>query len=292
MESRKMERIPIRSINTVHKDPKPSGKFNIRKISTLLSGKDMVQKLHRHDFFFFLALEKGSGEHIIDFTSYPVENNTMFFLRPGQVHQLSLKRGSTGYLIEFDTGFYSPPEKSAAYVLRKVSSKNHCKLAVKSSGKLFSILDSIFQEFSGQQERFMDVIKANLNILFIELVRQSRNSDAITNQRNSYAVERLDELLELLHTHVSVTKQVAEYAKMLHVSQYQLNAITKTTVGKTCSELINEYIILESRRHLLATSNQVNAIALHLGYEDVSYFIRFFKKHTGYSPEAYRQNFR
>ena len=124
MESRKMEHIPIRSINTVQKDPKPSGKFNIRKISTLLSGKDMVQKLHRHDFFFFLALEKGRGKHIIDFTSYPIENNSMFFLRPGQVHQLSLKRGSTGYLIEFDTSFYSPPEKSAAYVLRKVSSKS------------------------------------------------------------------------------------------------------------------------------------------------------------------------
>jgi AraC family transcriptional regulator, transcriptional activator of pobA len=79
---------------------------------------------------------------------------------------------------------------------------------------------------------------------------------------------------------------------MLHLTPYQLNAITKATVGKTGSEVINEHIILESRRHLLATTNQINAIALQLGYEDVSYFIRFFKKHTGHSPESYRQNFR
>ena len=77
---------------------------------------------------------------------------------------------------------------------------------------------------------------------------------------------------------------------MLNLSTYQLNAITKTTLGKTCSDLINEYIILESKRYLLATSNQVNQIAYHLGYEDVSYFIRFFKKHTGYSPETFRHN--
>ncbi|HEX8279287.1 MAG TPA: helix-turn-helix domain-containing protein [Segetibacter sp.] len=36
----------------------------------------------------------------------------------------------------------------------------------------------------------------------------------------------------------------------------------------------------------------MNQIADHLGYEDVSYFIRFFKKHTGYSPEAFRYNYR
>ena len=57
---------------------------------------------------------------------------------------------------------------------------------------------------------------------------------------------------------------------MLNLSTYQLNAITKTTLGKTCSDLINEYIILEAKRYLLATSNKVNQIAYHLGYEDVS----------------------
>ena len=51
-------------------------------------------------------------------------------------------------------------------------------------------------------------------------------------------------------------------------------------------------MILEAKRNLLATSNLVNQIADDLGHEDVSYFIRFFKKHTGYSPEAFRQNFK
>ena len=85
---------------------------------------------------------------------------------------------------------------------------------------------------------------------------------------------------------------MSKYAEMLHLSNYQLNAITKTTLNKTASELINEYMILEAKRNLLATSNLVNQIADDLGHEDVSYFIRFFKKHTGYSPEAFRQNFK
>ena len=63
-------------------------------------------------------------------------------------------------------------------------------------------------------------------------------------------------------------------------------------MGKTVSALINEQIILEAKRYLLATSGQVKDIADQLGYEDVSYFIRFFKKQTGYSPEAFRKNFK
>jgi AraC-like DNA-binding protein len=90
--------------------------------------------------------------------------------------------------------------------------------------------------------------------------------------------------------HVSSKKQVSEYTEILNLSGYQLSSITKNILGKTPSELINEYIILESKRHLLATSDQVNQIAWHLGYEDPSYFIRFFRKHTGYSPDAFRSN--
>jgi AraC family transcriptional activator of pobA len=79
---------------------------------------------------------------------------------------------------------------------------------------------------------------------------------------------------------------------MLSMTPYQLNAITKGLLKKTVSELINEYIILEAKRLLVGTVNQVNQIADELGYDDPSYFIRFFKKQTGLTPEAFRQNFK
>jgi AraC-like DNA-binding protein len=78
----------------------------------------------------------------------------------------------------------------------------------------------------------------------------------------------------------------------MSVSSYQLNQITKSAIGKTASALIDEHILLEAKRYLLATANQVKEIADHLGYEDPSYFIRFFKKHTGLSPDTFRKNFK
>lgn len=266
-----MKQIPIRHI----KEPGTTESFSIRDVSDMLAGADMVQELHRHDFFYLLVLKKGKGTHSIDFSPYEVADNTVFFMRPGQVHQLTLESGSTGYLVAFKADFHATRNKTNYYQPDAVTFK-----------KLLSLLAYIIREYSERQEGYQRVIKANLDIFFITLQRLHGKSNAAT-----YAQERLEEFLSLLEIHVAELKQASQYAERLHLSLYQLNAITKATLGKTSSELINEQIILESKRYLLATTEQVNQIAWHLGYEDVSYFIRFFKKHTGYSPEAFRQQY-
>ncbi|HWV66113.1 AraC family transcriptional regulator [Chitinophaga sp.] len=285
-----MEGIPVRHINTAEIAPELSDSFHIRDVEGMLAGKDMIQELHRHDFFYLLALKKGQGTHEIDFTSYPVGDHSVFFIHPGQVHQLVLKAGSTGFLMQFHGAFYTSRDKASNKLLCKTSHINHYQFSAAKFQKLFALLTSIFQEYTAKQERHQEVMKASMYILFVELLRD--NNNAAPRSNNLYVQERLDDFLSLLEAHIFEHKQVAEYAGMLNLSPYQLNAITKAALGKTCSEVINEHIILEAKRSLLATSDQVNQVAWRLGYEDVSYFIRFFKKRTGHSPEAFRHNFR
>jgi AraC family transcriptional regulator, transcriptional activator of pobA len=287
-----MKNIPIRHIKSPPREPNSSEDFSIRDIADMLDGKDMTQELHRHDFFFIMLFKKGSGNHDIDFNSYKVCDDSIFFMRPGQVHQLNLKAGSSGYLMQFNRDFYSPNDKIAVQRLRRASSKSLCQLDSEKVNSLFAIMNSIFREYTDKQEGFLDVVKANLGIFLVELIRTRQSHKSPINVVNHYQQERLEELYELIETHIATNKHVSQYADMLNLSSYQLNAIAKATLGKNCSELINEYIILESKRLLLATSNQVNQIAYQLGYEDVSYFIRFFKKHTAHSPEEFRQNFK
>jgi len=287
-----MANIPIRHIQQTQKEPDLSGSFSIRDVKVLLDEEDMVQELHRHDFYYILVLEKGSGSHEIDFTTYEVYDHSIFLMRPGQVHQLSLKKGSTGYLIQFKNEFFYTQNKLSQELLRKVSHINFCSLVGTGFKKMEVILDYILKEYSEKQEGYQEVIKSNLSIFFIELVRHRQNKINTPSDNNQYAQEQLEKFLELLEMHSTKSKQVSHYADRLNISTYQLNAITKTSLNKTPSELINEHVILESKRQLLATSNQVNQIADSLGYDDISYFIRFFKKHTDYSPEAFRNNFK
>jgi len=286
-----MKKIPIRQISSAHQELTSAGRFKIRLVQDLAGENGLVQDLHRHDFFFILALQKGHGTHEIDFTAYKVLDNSIFFLRPGQVHQLELKAGCTGYLMEFDTEFYHPKDKLSTQRLRKASIKNYCTPEISRFEKLQALLTYMFREYTSREDGYREVIKANLDIFFIELVRQSSHPEEVSTAVNPYKQERLEEFLGLLDIHITTHKQVAQYTDLMNLSPYQLNEITKSTIGKTSSELINERIILEAKRYLLATPNQIKDIADLLGYEDVSYFIRFFKKLTGYSPESFRNKF-
>jgi AraC family transcriptional regulator, transcriptional activator of pobA len=287
-----MKSIPVRHITTPSNEPVISGRFKIRTVEDILGGKDLLHEFHKHDFFFLLALQKGTGTHEIDFIPYTVNDNSIFFLRPGQVHQLELKAGCTGFLMEFDTTFYHPVDNASNQRLAKASNKTFCEFAESRFKKLLSLLAYMFNENMDKQEGYLQVIKANLDVFFIEYIRQSRNPDGTLKNAGSYTQERFEDFLALLGPHITSKKQVSQYADLLNLSIYQLNTITKTTIGKQASELINEQIILEAKRYLLATPNQVKDIADHLGYEDISYFIRFFKKHTSYSPESFRKNFK
>ncbi|OQP61930.1 AraC family transcriptional regulator [Niastella vici] len=287
-----MKKIPVKHIASTHKEQSNKGRFSIRELSKVLKGKELVQKLHKHDFYFVLALEKGAGVHEIDFISYNIHNYAVFILRPGQVHQLQLAAKCTGYLMEFDNLFYQPKNSITAQRWKKATSKNYCTVKDTRFKKLLSFLTNISTEYTAKQEGFIEAIKANLDLFFIEYVRQSNNPAQISNTTNTYTQERYEDLLRLLELNITKIKNASQYADLLNLSSYQLNSITKASVGKTVSELINDQIILEAKRYLLATPNQIKEIADHLGYEDISYFIRFFKKHTGYSPEAFRKNFK
>jgi len=287
-----MKNIPIRQLSPPYQELPTAERFKIRRVEDILDGKDLIHDLHRHDFFFILVLEKGAGTHEIDFQAYDVLNNSIFLIRPGQVHQLELKADCTGYLIEFNNEFYHPKDKLSNQRLRRASNKNYCEVEINRFNRLLSILSSMLDEYTARQDGYVDVIKSNLVIFFIEFLRQSPNQKGEPVIANSYTQERFEEFLELLDKHIATHKQVSQYTDLMNLSPYQLNEITKSSIGKTASELINEHILLEAKRYLLATANQVKDVADQLGFEDTSYFIRFFKKHIGHSPEAFRQNFR
>ncbi|WP_078668486.1 helix-turn-helix domain-containing protein [Chitinophaga eiseniae] len=270
-----MKSIPVRNIRRGH--PRD---FGIQDLSEMMAGKGMVQELHRHDFFYVLALEKGAGAHEIDFVPYVAGSHAVYFLRPGQVHQLRLKAGSTGFMMQFTAGFCHHTQ-----LLRKVGAVN---AYVDKEGSVLRVLADIFREYQQQQAQYREVIQASLHIFLITLLRLQQQP-AVDNA-HTYTQERLEALLDLLETHIHTQKRASQYAAMLHLSLYQLNTVTRAALGKTVSELINGQIILEAKRQLLATTAQVSRIAELLGYEDVSYFIRFFKKQTGVTPEVFRRH--
>lgn len=258
-------------------------------LAALLAGKDMVQELHRHSFYFILVIEWGSGRHVIDFAEYDVTGGSVFVLRPGQVHELALKKHCKGFLLQFSEGFAGNIDRRQ---LKDVSRKNCYLPDPRSFENILALVKAFYVEDQARDLGFEQALQANMQLLLIALLRLGRTGlaqDRAGDDGQAWGnQQRLDAFQDLIAEHFAKHKEVKWYAAQLHLTPYQLNAVTQTTLGKKASDLISDHILLEARRHLLATSDTIGSIAGHLGYEDVSYFIRFFRKQTGSTPGEYR----
>ncbi|MEM9650067.1 MAG: helix-turn-helix domain-containing protein [Bacteroidota bacterium] len=284
-----MNCIPIRQIQQIARIRSFSERFRIESIEKMLAGKPMLEKLHRHDFFYILALKECSGIHKVDFESFPVNNHIVYLLRPGQVHELKLEPNSRGYMLNFYEDFVDPTHSYLKSILLKLGNRSFYQFNTKEFKRIDVLLGNTLTEFDQKSEGYKEVIKSNLCNLVIELVR-NKNECAVTSVL-SYEQERYYEFKELLEKHIRTTRQVSDYSDMMNITSYKLNTITKEVLNKTCSELINEAVVLEAKRNVLATTKPINQIAFDLGYQDASYFVRFFKNHTGYTPLVFRDEF-
>lgn len=93
----------------------------------------------------------------------------------------------------------------------------------------------------------------------------------------------------LVNKRFKASRKVKFYADLIHISPNHLNKVIRTETGKSASDIINKICILEAKVLLGQTTLNINEIAIELGFEDTSYFSRFFKKHADISPTEYRK---
>lgn len=89
--------------------------------------------------------------------------------------------------------------------------------------------------------------------------------------------------------HYMTRRLVSDYADLLNVTSKHLSESVKMATGRTAGQWIDELLILEAKVLLKQTKLNISQIALHISFSDVSSFGKFFKRHTGISPIAYRK---
>lgn len=86
-------------------------------------------------------------------------------------------------------------------------------------------------------------------------------------------------------------RQVAYYAHKLFITPKHLSSVVKELSGRTAGDWIENYVILEAKVLLKTTDMTIQEIAVVLNFPNQSFFGKYFKHHTGYSPSAYRHKF-
>ncbi|EIM76413.1 AraC family transcriptional regulator [Nitritalea halalkaliphila LW7] len=139
------------------------------------------------------------------------------------------------------------------------------------------------QEPTPQQET---LIKGYLSVLLAKIALQLR-----TGTQSGVEQPLCDRFLGLLATQHPPLHRVAAYAALLQTSPQNLNQACKKKTGSTASEHISAQLVLEAKRVILHTDQNINQIADYFSFNDASYFVKFFKKHTGETPHQYRARY-
>lgn len=92
----------------------------------------------------------------------------------------------------------------------------------------------------------------------------------------------------LLEQHFRSHEPLSYYSGALGVSPDHLSRICKKVTGQSALDLLHDRLMLEARRLLAYTPMSIAEVALQLGYEDPAYFSKFFTRHIGDTPSAYR----
>ena len=270
------------------------GGFLLRTLEDVYNGPSLEsERPHRHDYYAIMFIEKGSGIHYVDFHEYPVNDGLVFFLMPGQMHQLLFFAQPKGQLIAFTEEFLvanaiSQKMVDDLYLFNEYGISPPLALNELQMPAYRTIFDQM-QYFSSSAERYGNEAVASLVQLFLVL---SNNHCSIRKADNTQLMESGNMLLRsfrnLLNKRFDHEHQVSGYADEMAITADYLNKVVKNLTGVSAKEHIQNKLVLEAKRTLIFSEMSNKELAYSLGFEEAAHFNNFFKKMTGMSPGEFR----
>lgn len=116
-----------------------------------------------------------------------------------------------------------------------------------------------------------------------------RNPQYRPDEVKSYRVRELfNRFMMLLERDYKISRDVNYYAEQMNISSKYLTNIVNQVTGHTPKTIIDQYVILQLKMHLKRTTQSIKEMAWEFHFADVSFFCRYFKKHTDLTPQQIR----
>lgn len=248
---------------------------------------------HRKNYYFMAFVKDGRNRHWIDTTPYTIKSKAFYFTVPHQVHLKEVSEPFTGVSISFTDDFLAMDESNSLKNLPIIQNPdNGHELLLSDEDYKFvdDLTEKIFAEYHSKNDWQHNMLLAYMKVLLIYLSRLY--TEQFTYQEQSPGRLLLKKYLAKIDEAYTNNHEVADYADMLNISPGHLSELVKEQSGKPAITHIHERLIVEAKRLLLHTDYAVKEIAFYLGFEDASYFNRFFKRLTDTTPVNFRNAIR
>jgi len=251
---------------------------------------DKAAAAHSHSYYQIIWFFNAGGTHSVDFKTYTIEENTILFISKDQVHTFDANLNVEGWIIHFNESFFMHNDVDIFLKYNVFNSPgNPAYIIDEYTAKVATTYINGMLEETTRKNMFghEDIMRFSLKSFLIILERMNQG-DKKHIKFSSHHELIFAQFKELLEENYQSGLSVNDYVILLNISSKTLTTITKEVVDKLTSQIISERIIIEARRLLKFTTLQIGEIAFRLGFEDTSYFVKYFKRHVGDSPKVYR----
>ncbi len=242
--------------------------------------------------YMILYLKKDSAIKI-DFEDFHTVEDTLFFFSFGQHFELG--ENSSGLLVYFNPEFYCIAFHDRELACNGVLFGNAFEVPSVEMGKnsecaFFSgIISNLKKELLNDDFWTEEMARTYLKQLIINSSRKWLERDGLPHTGSMREDEVSRTFSQLVEKHFSEFHRASDYAELMHMSTKTLNRRIVKEKNKSPDAIIKERVILQAKRLIVHTGMSVKEIAVHLGYEDASYFVRFFKLKTGLTPVQFKE---
>ena len=262
--------------------------LHVETIPSRSSMHDWRIRPHAHpDHHQILLLAAGGGTCWSEGEVRDLTPGTILTMPAMTVHAFRFQPGSDGHVATVSLSFLQTMLAGDPRLGASFEGRGGCYDLGDHAPAAAALFRSLHQEFIWSAPGRRSALAAYLQLLLVTMARQHGHAQPTSDvrRRDAEIVARFRQQVER-----SFQRQPAlpDYAREIGVTTGRLNAACRAVTGRSALLLVHDRLVIEAKRALLYTDRTVGEIARMLGFADPAYFNRFFRRHTGTTPGAFR----
>ena len=264
--------------------------------------------VHWHDELEIIYVKNGALSVTISGENYIGNPDEAFVVSPGDLHFMGSQTGKVDYytfLFPLEYVSFQVNDLLEKAVMAPLKS-GKLKIKPQIGDKLSDICDGLKAleysnlvpfgaekdtEFAENQNENMNDLATQLEIkiLLLQFFKRMLQHGFIVENNTSGRNTTEKEMISYIQQNFTREISLKEFGNQFHLSEKYISRYFKEHFHITLSQYINHLRLEHARQLLQETTLPITEVAMQSGYENVSYFIRSFKKMYGMSPLKYRK---
>jgi len=259
-------------------------------------------KAHRLDFYLVFLVTAGGGMHSFGLKEHYIRENMLCFAGPEMITAWQPEaEEQLGFLCSFSHEFFNAGLENKDLLQQlsffRIDGESVIHLTDEQMKDYLRLFELMHAEYDKRTSHSPHILRSALQLLIHKAQSHYKAGECRTDVPNRAALRLLRAFTSLYMEDFSPLKEgrpvqlkkVSAYAQMLNVTQNHLNDTIKAVTGKSAGQLIREQQVKQATMCLLRGSKNINEVAYLLGYDDPSYFARYYKKQTGMPPSTVKK---